>query len=172
MIELQSFHLTPNGQVQSVTPDSPPSVIPDPAESSDTQAEVGSPQTEGGNEGTMTQQPSVAALRSVSAHAGHAPSLSSPMLANAKCSGYFLDQASLHLYVLSLSDPGPLTRVPQMPWMESFLRNGLRTGKIVCPNRKCGAKLGNYDWAGVRCGCTEWITPASVDPVLISLLLG
>jgi len=60
------------------------------------------------------------------------------MLADPKCSGYFLDK---------------------MPWMDPFLEQGLIGGKIICPNEKCGAKLGNYAWAGVRCGCTEWITP-------------
>jgi dual specificity phosphatase 12 len=46
-----------------------------------------------------------------------------------------------------------------MKWMESFLEGGQLAGKIMCPNKKCGAKLGNYDWAGVCCGCKEWVTP-------------
>jgi hypothetical protein len=50
----------------------------------------------------------------------------------------------------------------QMPWMDSFLEQGLIAGKILCPNGRCAAKLGNYAWAGVRCGCKEWITPASL----------
>ena len=45
--------------------------------------------------------------------------------------------------------------------MEPFLENGELAGKIVCPNSRCGAKLGNYDWAGVRCSCKEWVTPVS-----------
>jgi hypothetical protein len=45
--------------------------------------------------------------------------------------------------------------------MEPFLRNGEISGKIVCPNEKCGVKIGNYDWAGVQCGCKEWVTPVS-----------
>ncbi|KIL62688.1 hypothetical protein M378DRAFT_165334 [Amanita muscaria Koide BX008] len=32
--------------------------------------------------------------------------------------------------------------------MKSFFGAGEVAGKIVCPNKKCGAKLGNYDWAG------------------------
>jgi dual specificity phosphatase 12 len=32
-------------------------------------------------------------------------------------------------------------------------------GKILCPNERCKAKLGNYDWAGIACGCKEWVTP-------------
>ncbi|KDQ58506.1 hypothetical protein JAAARDRAFT_34319 [Jaapia argillacea MUCL 33604] len=61
-----------------------------------------------------------------------------PILINAKCSGYFLEP---------------------MKWMEHFLEQGQLAGKIVCPNKKCGAKLGNYDWAGVCCSCKEWVTP-------------
>lgn len=36
-------------------------------------------------------------------------------------------------------------------------------GKITCPNKKCGAKLGNYDWAGVCCSCKEWVVPVRLD---------
>ena len=43
--------------------------------------------------------------------------------------------------------------------MEPFLGDGELAGKIVCPNKKCGAKLGNYDWAGVRCNCKAWVVP-------------
>lgn len=43
--------------------------------------------------------------------------------------------------------------------MEPFLANGAVQGKIVCPNEKCGVKIGNFDWAGVQCGCKEWVTP-------------
>ncbi|EJD55453.1 dual specificity protein phosphatase 12 [Auricularia subglabra TFB-10046 SS5] len=54
------------------------------------------------------------------------------------CSGYFLEP---------------------LDWMRSFLDEGLVEGKIVCPNAKCSAKLGNYAWAGVKCACGEWVTP-------------
>ncbi|KAF9051219.1 hypothetical protein BDZ89DRAFT_1088719 [Hymenopellis radicata] len=64
--------------------------------------------------------------------------ISPPILANPKCSGYFVEP---------------------MKWMEPFLQNGELAGKIICPNKKCGAKLGNYDWAGVCCGCKAWVTP-------------
>ncbi|TFK34431.1 hypothetical protein BDQ12DRAFT_689589 [Crucibulum laeve] len=67
------------------------------------------------------------------------PGVSPPILANPKCSGYFVEP---------------------MKWMESFLESGQLAGKIICPNKKCGAKLGNLDWAGMRCGCNEWVTPA------------
>ncbi|KAJ3825203.1 hypothetical protein F5878DRAFT_707211 [Lentinula raphanica] len=64
--------------------------------------------------------------------------ISPPILMNPKCSGYFVEP---------------------MQWMEPFLEAGEIAGKIVCPNKKCGTKLGNYDWAGVRCGCKEWVVP-------------
>lgn len=54
--------------------------------------------------------------------------------------------------------------------MEPFLTDGEMAGKIVCPNKKCGAKLGNFDWAGVRCSCKAWVVPASA-PFLTSLLV-
>jgi dual specificity phosphatase 12 len=46
-----------------------------------------------------------------------------------------------------------------MKWMEFFLQDGQLSGKIICPNKKCSAKLGNYDWAGVCCNCKEWVVP-------------
>nr|XP_031864201.1 uncharacterized protein CI109_000113 [Kwoniella shandongensis]KAA5531273.1 hypothetical protein CI109_000113 [Kwoniella shandongensis] len=61
-----------------------------------------------------------------------------PILVNPKCSGYFVE---------------PLT------WMEPVLKSGQIAGKLVCPNEKCGVKIGNFDWAGVQCGCKEWVTP-------------
>ena len=42
-----------------------------------------------------------------------------------------------------------------------MLKNGEIGGKLVCPNEKCGIKIGNFDWAGVQCGCKEWVTPVS-----------
>ncbi|KZP33795.1 phosphatases II, partial [Athelia psychrophila] len=66
-----------------------------------------------------------------------APVESPPILVNPKCSGYFVEP---------------------MKWMDC-LRDGQVAGKIVCPNKKCGAKLGNYEWPGMQCGCREWVTP-------------
>lgn len=58
-----------------------------------------------------------------------------PIITNPKCSGYFVE---------------PLT------WMEPALESGQVSGKLFCP---CGAKIGTFDWAGVQCGCKEWVTP-------------
>ncbi|KAG6850082.1 hypothetical protein H0H93_001215 [Arthromyces matolae] len=94
----------------------------------------------------LMTNPKLAALRthgletSPTPHLSRPPSQSqsAPILMNPKCSGYFVEP---------------------MKWMESFLSDGQIAGKIICPNPKCGAKLGNYDWAGVSCGCKEWVTP-------------
>jgi len=64
-----------------------------------------------------------------------------PIITNPKCSGYFVE---------------PLT------WMEPML-DGNVSGKLFCPNEKCKAKIGTYDWAGVQCGCKEWVTPVSLE---------
>lgn len=53
--------------------------------------------------------------------------------------------------------------------MEPFLKKGDVSGKIVCPNEKCRAKIGNYDWAGVQCGCKEWVTPVRYHVSLVPL---
>lgn len=59
-----------------------------------------------------------------------------------------------------------------MKWMEPFLESGNMAGKITCPNKKCGAKLGNYDWAGVCCSCKEWVVPVRVDVLLFYIARG
>ncbi|GJJ14883.1 hypothetical protein Clacol_009152 [Clathrus columnatus] len=67
--------------------------------------------------------------------------ISPPLLMpNTKCSGYFVEP---------------------MKWMDPCLESGNMAGKIICPNKKCGAKLGNYDWAGVECSCKHWVVPVS-----------
>ncbi|KAI5451020.1 tyrosine protein phosphatase yvh1 [Naganishia albida] len=76
--------------------------------------------------------------RGSSASAAGVSAANWPILVNPKCSGYFVE---------------PLT------WMEPMLASGVLAGKIVCPNEKCGAKIGSFDWAGVQCGCKEWVTP-------------
>lgn len=60
------------------------------------------------------------------------PRLSSsepPLLPSHLCSAYFVEPLS---------------------WMAPLLDSGILAGKIVCPGAKCGAKLGSYDWAGLR----------------------
>ncbi|KAJ7204785.1 hypothetical protein GGX14DRAFT_459753 [Mycena pura] len=90
----------------------------------------------------LLANPKLAALRGLPMSplqtAPKAQPVSQPILINPKCSGYFVEP---------------------MKWMEPFLEAGQIAGKIACPNHKCGAKLGNYDWAGMCCGCKEWVVP-------------
>jgi len=57
------------------------------------------------------------------------PESDEPLLSSHVCSSYFVEPLS---------------------WMSPFLETGALAGKIVCPGKKCGAKLGNFDWAGNR----------------------
>ncbi|BGP16539.1 hypothetical protein JCM10213_000549 [Rhodosporidiobolus nylandii] len=61
-----------------------------------------------------------------------------PLLPSHTCSSYFVEPLS---------------------WMGPVLETGVLQGKIVCPNQKCGAKLGNFDWAGNQCSCGAWVCP-------------
>ncbi|KAL1946227.1 hypothetical protein VTO73DRAFT_15354 [Trametes versicolor] len=85
--------------------------------------------------GVVPRNPGLAKAKSADFLAAVSPSI----LINARCSGYF---------------------VQPMKWMTPFLEQGNASGKIICPNEKCGAKLGNYYWAGTFCSCQQWVTPA------------
>ncbi|KPV74954.1 uncharacterized protein RHOBADRAFT_53873, partial [Rhodotorula graminis WP1] len=58
-----------------------------------------------------------------------APRVDPPLLPSHTCSSYFVEPLS---------------------WMSPVLETGVLAGKIVCPNSRCGAKLGSFDWAGSR----------------------
>ncbi|KAI5461978.1 protein-tyrosine phosphatase-like protein [Mariannaea sp. PMI_226] len=45
-------------------------------------------------------------------------------------------------------------------WMRSVLEQGELNGRLTCPNPKCGAGVGRYDWKGFKCSCSGWVTPA------------
>ncbi|KAF6025382.1 DUSP12 [Bugula neritina] len=47
--------------------------------------------------------------------------------------------------------------IEPMKWMERLELHEL-TGKINCV--KCSAKIGSWSWAGERCSCGTWVTPA------------
>ena len=34
------------------------------------------------------------------------------------------------------------------------------SGQIKCPNARCGAKLGGWNWSGSQCSCGAWVTPS------------
>ncbi|KAH8924530.1 hypothetical protein BT69DRAFT_1217671 [Atractiella rhizophila] len=74
-----------------------------------------------------------------------------PLLPTTKCTAYFVEPLS---------------------WMDPELKEGKMSGKLSCPNERCGAKLGNYDWAGIQCSCGSWVCPgfsisaSKVDEIL------
>ncbi|GAA93381.1 uncharacterized protein L969DRAFT_89515 [Mixia osmundae IAM 14324] len=75
---------------------------------------------------------------------------SPPLLQSSSCSAYFVEPLS---------------------WMSSTLEGGSLGGKLACPNARCNAKLGSFDWSGAQCGCGAWVVPgfalqkAKVDEV-------
>lgn len=85
------------------------------------------------NGSPATQASAVPAPASNADEAGTAavppPQPESPLLPSPACSSYFVEPLS---------------------WMSPFLESGVLAGKITCPNKRCGAKLGNFDWAGNR----------------------
>lgn len=50
--------------------------------------------------------------------------------------------------------------VEPLSWMRGVLEHGELNGRLLCPNAKCGAGVGRYDWKGFRCSCGAWVTPA------------
>ena len=71
----------------------------------------------------------------------------SPLLASSSCSAFFVEP---------------------LKWMTetSDVVEGVISGRLVCPNARCKAKLGSWSWAGTQCGwCVyadsgAWVTPA------------
>ncbi|CAM9259897.1 unnamed protein product [Ectocarpus sp. 12 AP-2014] len=47
-------------------------------------------------------------------------------------------------------------------WMKQ--QAGEVEGKLSCPNKACGARLGSLKWTGAQCSCGSWITPAIQFP--------
>eukprot|EP00039_Didymoeca_costata_P030853 m.31741 g.31741 ORF g.31741 m.31741 type:complete len:304 (-) comp8344_c0_seq1:1473-2384(-) len=50
--------------------------------------------------------------------------------------------------------------IEPMEWMRPCLQEGQLQEKLLCPNEKCKARLGTYNWSGQQCSCGAWITPA------------
>lgn len=44
--------------------------------------------------------------------------------------------------------------------MRPELEQGILTGRLECPNAKCGAQIGRYAWQGMKCSCGVWVCPA------------
>ncbi|KAF7457873.1 dual-specificity protein phosphatase [Cryptosporidium felis] len=47
--------------------------------------------------------------------------------------------------------------ISQTSWMENYFE---QKGKIVCPNKACGSKLGYFCWFGGKCSCGHWQVPS------------
>jgi dual specificity phosphatase 12 len=55
--------------------------------------------------------------------------------------------------------PCPHYFLEPLSWMRSELEKGELNGRLNCPNERCGAAVGRYDWKGIRCACGGWVTP-------------
>ncbi|CAM1500431.1 Fc.00g095930.m01.CDS01 [Cosmosporella sp. VM-42] len=60
----------------------------------------------------------------------------------------------------TLSLPCPHFFIEPLSWMRSTLEQGELNGRLMCPNTKCGAGVGRYDWKGFKCSCGGWVCPA------------
>jgi dual specificity phosphatase 12 len=60
----------------------------------------------------------------------------------------------------SQSTPCPHIFIEPLSWMRSELEKGELSGRLLCPNARCGAGVGRYDWKGFKCSCNEWVCPA------------
>lgn len=63
---------------------------------------------------------------------------------------------------LAIGSPPPCPHffIEPLSWMRSTLEQGELHGRLLCPNSKCGAGVGRYDWKGFKCSCGGWVTPA------------
>ncbi|TQV95100.1 dual specificity phosphatase [Cordyceps javanica] len=50
--------------------------------------------------------------------------------------------------------------IEPLSWMRPELEQGTINGRLNCPNDRCGAAVGRYDWKGFKCSCGAWLTPA------------
>ncbi|ETS78978.1 hypothetical protein PFICI_08831 [Pestalotiopsis fici W106-1] len=50
--------------------------------------------------------------------------------------------------------------VETLSWMRPYLQEGALDGRLLCPNAKCNAVVGRFDWRGFNCSCKEWVCPA------------
>lgn len=55
--------------------------------------------------------------------------------------------------------PCPHYFIEPLSWMRSELEKGELNGRLSCPNERCGAAVGRYDWKGIRCACGGWVIP-------------
>ena len=63
--------------------------------------------------------------------------------------------------------PNPYAKISAEKSCKSYFVNQLdwlgydgNSGKINCPRKTCGAKIGLFSWAGLRCNCGHHVAPA------------
>ena len=84
-----------------------------------------------------------------------------------KCRKTLATEAFISKHVPAASKAAPLPNAPPCPhyfieplsWMRTELERGELNGRLSCPNERCGAAVGRYDWKGIRCACGGWVTP-------------
>lgn len=70
------------------------------------------------------------------------------------------DEASAPTSSPSAATNCPHVFIEPLSWMRPELEKGSLNGRLLCPNARCGAGVGRYDWKGFKCSCGEWVTPA------------
>ena len=50
--------------------------------------------------------------------------------------------------------------IQPLSWMRPTLETQELEGRLDCPNQKCKAHVGRWNWKGLRCSCGVWVTPA------------
>ena len=87
---------------------------------------------------------------------------------NQPCTSYFLNEAAMETLEWVKKTAG--TRVaptylrrhpPTHPPTHTAVNaeEGIE-GKLTCPNKTCGGRLGGFNWSGSQCSCGSWVAPA------------
>jgi dual specificity phosphatase 12 len=50
--------------------------------------------------------------------------------------------------------------IQPLSWMRPALETGELEGRLNCPNARCGAAVGRFNWKGLKCSCGAWEIPA------------
>jgi len=50
--------------------------------------------------------------------------------------------------------------IQPLSWMRPALETGELEGRLLCPNKRCEALVGRWNWKGLKCSCGVWVTPA------------
>ena len=45
-----------------------------------------------------------------------------------------------------------------LPWVRPAAVDN--DGKLTCPHKRCGARIGSYAWFGSQCSCGAWVVPS------------